>query len=76
MISIKATRPEVTYAETDWDYKPVIGAGPEWDWLFAELSGKFIASIKLIRQLNPGMALRDAKEAYEVMQAYRTHANR
>ena len=77
MISIKATRPEVTYADTttnDWDHKPVIGTGPEWDWLFAELPGKIIAGIKLIRQLNPGMGLKDAKEAYEVMQVYRNRA--
>ena len=71
MINVKATRPEITYGDTDWDHKPVIGIGAEWDWLFAELGERLIAQIKLIRQLNPGMGLKDAKDTAEIMRAYR-----
>ena len=74
MITVKTPRPEITWADTSvngWDHKPVIGTGPEWDWLFAEFSERLIAGVKLVRQLNPGMGLKDAKDTFEIMRAYR-----
>ena len=52
--------------------REVVGTTSDWDWLFCELRERAIASIKLVRQLNPGITLSEAKQAYEVMKPYRS----
>lgn len=72
-INVHCPRPVITVTDTtnDWRETSIIGTDENWDWLFRELADKPIASIKLIRQLNPGICLKDAKDAYEAMKPHR-----
>ena len=79
-IRITSTRPTIYWdsqsagsssGDGDYCHDEVIGTTPDWDWLFAgPLKGQAISSIKLIRQLNPGIGLKDAKDAFEAMRPY------
>ena len=73
-IKIVTGRPQIFDTST-YDSHEVKGTTSEWDWLFdGPLKEHRIASIKLVRQLNPGMGLLEAKQAHEAMHAwYRRH---
>jgi ribosomal protein L7/L12 len=73
-IRITNDRPKVMWQPDDSAYADeLIGTSSDWDWLFrGELAGKTIASIKLLRQLNPGLGLRDARDAYEASDKFRS----